>query len=243
MRDLKRWVIAFVGLATLPLAAQVAVATEVTIDPSKDNTLFQNEEGAVSNGAGHHLFVGNTENGTTRRALITFDIAANIPEGASINRVKLTLNMSGATEGSAAVDLHRVLADWGEGASAPSGQQENAAAADGDATWIHTFFSSSTWNSPGGDFVEIPSASKEVEGPGSYSWTTSELAADVQLWLDHPSSNFGWIVRGVEDSNGSPKRFDSRENGEEANRPVLEVHFDLTAVEARSWGQVKLEAH
>ncbi len=242
MCGLKRWAFAFVGLATLVLVAQVAVATEVTIAPRKDNTLFQNAEGTVSNGAGNHLFVGSTDVGATRRVLITFDIAAHIPEGATINLVRLTLNMSGTTDGLAEVTLHRVLADWGEGTSASSGQEDRGAAAtEGDATWIYTFFSTRTWNTPGGDFAAIPSASKEVGGTGSYTWTTPDLAADVQSWLDHPSSNFGWIVRGVEESNRSAKRFDSRENGEESNRPVLEVHFDLTAVEARSWGRVKLE--
>ena len=242
MRDSKRVVTASVALASLFLAAQMALASEVTILPSKDNTLFQHDEGTLSSGAGSYLFVGNSDSGTSRRSLIAFDIAAHIPEGATINRVKLILNMSGNSERPADVTLHRVLADWGEGISAPSGQEDlGSAATEGDATWIFAFFSTRTWNSPGGDFAAIPSASREVGGPGSYTWTTPDLAADVQRWLDHPSSNFGWIVRGVEKSNQSAKRFDSRENGEESNRPVLDVHFDLTAVETRSWGQIKLE--
>lgn len=242
MCDSKRWVTASFGPALVFLAAQVAMASEVTIFPSKDNTLFQHDEGTLSGGAGSYLFVGNSDSGTSRRALITFDIAAHIPEGATINRVKLTLNMSGSSEQSADVTLHRVLADWGEGTSAPSGQEDRGSAAtEGDATWIHTFFATRTWNIPGGDFAEVPSASREVGGRGSYSWAAPEMAADVQVWLDHPSSNFGWMMLGVEGSDPSAKRFDSRENGEEVNRPVLEVHFDLTAVEARSWGQIKLE--
>ena len=242
MCDSKRWVSASFGLAPVLLAAQMALASEVTIPPIKDNTLFQHDEGTLSSGAGSYLFVGNSDNGASRRALITFDIAAHIPEGATINRVKLILNMSGSSERTADVTLHRILADWGEGTSAPSGQEEGGSTAtEGDATWIHTFFSTRTWDVPGGDFAELPSSSREVGGPGSYFWTGSEMAADVQVWLDHPASNFGWMMLGVEGSDPSAKRFDSRENGEEVNRPVLEVHFDLTAVEARSWGQVKLE--
>jgi len=40
--------------------------------------------------------------------------------------------------------------------------EENAGddAAPGDATWIHTFYDTEDWDSPGGDFVASPSASR-----------------------------------------------------------------------------------
>ena len=51
------------------------------------------------------------------------------------------------------------------------------------------------------------------------------MAADVQSWLDGPSSNFGWLLRGNEEVIHTTKRFDSKENPVVAMRPSLEVTF------------------
>ena len=53
------------------------------------------------------------------------------------------------------------------------------------------------------------------------------MVADVQAWLDDPSGNFGWIVVGNEAKNQTAKRFDSKEGGTTANRPVLTVTFTV----------------
>jgi hypothetical protein len=91
---------------------------QVTLNPSKDNTLYQDTNGALSNGAGQHFFVGNTNNGSIRRGIIAFDIAGTIPAGATINSLTLTLYLSRTLSDSPQpVALHKLLADWGEGAS------------------------------------------------------------------------------------------------------------------------------
>lgn len=65
-------------------------------------------------------------------------------------------------------------------------------------------------------------------GNGSYTWSsTTELVADVQAWVDDAAANFGWLVTGNEGASPTAKRFDSRENPTEANRPVLEVVYLL----------------
>ena len=51
------------------------------------------------------------------------------------------------------------------------------------------------------------------------------MVADVQDWLDNPANNFGWIVIGDESSSRTAKRFDSRENPTEGNRPQLTVNY------------------
>ena len=104
-----------------------------------------------------------------------------------------------------------------------------ACALTGDATWIHTFFDTSFWTNPGGDFSESISASQEVAFEGSYTWgSTVNMVADVQLWLDQPETNFGWILIGNEDedSGSTAKRFDSRENSVSV-RPLLTVDFTM----------------
>jgi len=81
----------FVTLALLPTSGR---AVAVNIPASQDNTLYENATGAVSNGAGDYFFTGRTREGFKRRAVIKFDIASNIPAGATITSVTLHLYMS-----------------------------------------------------------------------------------------------------------------------------------------------------
>ena len=125
------------------------------------------------------------------------------------------------------VELHRLLADWGEGTS--SGRGSGGASTPGDVTWIHRFFPTELWDSPGGDFEPAVSATVSVGDTGSYTWgPTPQMGADVQGWLDSPSSNFGWLLKGDEGIR-STKRFDSRENSVAADRPVLTVEYSMPA--------------
>jgi len=201
--------------------------TQITLNPTKDNTLYESADGSVSNGAGGHLFSGTNNRGEIRRAVIAFDIAGNIPTGATISSISLRLNMSRTAGGSATVSLHKVLADWGQGPSeAENNEGGGADSASGDATWVHRFFNTETWEKAGGDFSETASASTMVGGLGPYIWgPTSEMVADVQSWLDNPDSNFGWVLIGDESSNQTTKRFNSMENSIERSRPVLIVEF------------------
>ncbi len=106
-----------------------------------------------------------TGNNMIRRALLAFDLSA-IPEGATITSAQLTLNMSQTSE-IAPLDTfsHRVLKDWGEGTSqAGRGEGAGAPATIQAVTWLHTFFASGFWDTPGGDFMASPSAMAEVSG-------------------------------------------------------------------------------
>ena len=202
-------------------------ATQITLNPIKDNTLYESSDGSVSNGAGGHLFSGTNNRGEIRRAVIAFDIAGNIPAGVTISSVSLRLNMSRTAAGPATVSLHEVLADWGQGSSDAQGSEGGGiASASGDATWLHRFFDAESWEKAGGDFSEAASAATTVGGLGPYIWgPTSELVADVQSWLDNPDFNFGWALIGDENSSQTTKRFNSMENPIPASRPVLTVEF------------------
>lgn len=203
----------------------------ITIGPSKDNTLYENSAGSLSNGAGQRIFVGNNNGGLARRAVIAFDIAGTIPAGATIERVTLNLNLSKTRARDEGVQIHRLLSDWGEGTSAASANEGGGAAAEpGAATWIHTSFDTENWQTPGGDFVAGVSANETAGDIGKHAWgSAGGLVADVQLWLDDPAANFGWILVGNEDERQTAKRFDSRENGIESNRPILSVEFTSEA--------------
>lgn len=203
---------------------------QANLNPSKDNTLYEDLTGSLSNGAGAQFFAGKTGANAQqklRRGLIAFDIAGNIPASSVIDSVKLKLTMSQTVSGPQTIQLHRVLADWGEGTSEALGN--GAPATLGDATWTFRFFNTLSWTKDGGDFATAASASQTVGGIGVYFWnSTPQMVADVQAWLNAPESNFGWLVRGNESSSQTAKRFDSRDHITPANRPLLTVFYRRT---------------
>ena len=211
---------------SVPLKAQ----TTVTINPVKDNTLYQQVAGNLSNGAGDHFFVGTTNQGLIRRGLLQFDIASNVPAGATILEATLALSMDKTLPGPSNIELHIVTTNWGEGASVAAettgtGGGIGATAQNNDATWLHSFYNSSLWTTAGGDFSPTVSASTSVAGIGSYSWTSPQLAADIQNWLTAPTTNFGWCLTGDETKLGTVKRFASREIATITSRPGLTITF------------------
>jgi hypothetical protein len=196
------------------------------INPIKDNTLYQYDpaEGDVSNALGQHFFAGETGMGELRRGVLAFDIVGNVPAGSTILGVTLSLNMSRTASATPrTVELRRILADWGEGTSvAPGEEGDGAPATTNDATWRHRFFDTIFWTTEGGDFSATVSGSQSVGAVGTYTWSSSQMRADVQSWLNDPASNFGWLVLGDESEIATAKRFDTRES---ANPPVLTIIY------------------
>ena len=168
--------------------------TTVNIQASKDNTLVQGD-GSRSNGAGAHIFVGRVGGNTgtpKRRGVMAFDVAGNVPAGATIDSVTLTLELTRTRVSTAqTIALHKLSSDWGEGTSnAPFAVGgKGRASTSNDATWLHNFFSGSNWTSSGGDFSSTASGSRSVGGLGSYTWSSSQMETDVQGWFDNPSTN------------------------------------------------------
>lgn len=202
-------------------------ADVVSVFPSRDNTLYESQTGALSNGVGEFVFSGRTLQNSLRRGVMFFKLDAVIPPGSTITGVSLTLNLTLSQGTPADFHLQRLTANWGEGTSnagTPGGQ--GAPSTTNDATWIHTFFSTQFWATPGGDFSSTVSATTNVIGNvGPYTWSSAQMAADVQNWVNTPGSNFGWIIRGDETTSQVAARFGSRENTNPTLRPVLEVTF------------------
>jgi FtsP/CotA-like multicopper oxidase with cupredoxin domain len=208
------------------IVPNLARADSINLNPVKDNTLYEYDPvtGDLSNGVGDHFFTGETAMGKVRRGVVAFDIAGNIPAGSTITSVTLALNMSKTPSNTArTIELHRLLADWGEGTSqASGGEGAGAPATPNDATWRHRFFDAIFWTTQGGDFSATVSASQSVGPIGSYTWSSAEMVADVQSWLDSPTTNFGWLARGDESAIATAKRFDTRES---TNPPVLTIEY------------------
>ena len=222
--------LAMVAAGLLILQNGASGAT-VVLTPSKDNTLYEDTEGDVSNGQGPYLYAGKTgENDgfKLRRGLIAFDLTA-IPRDAMITGVTLSmfLSKSSPSPGAVNISLHAASQDWGEGlsnAGNPGGV--GAPAQTGDATWRHRFFSTSLWTNRGGDFRATASATTSVSVVNrSYTWVSGSLSGDVQGWVSNPASNFGWFIRGDEVMNESAQRFNSSENA--VSPPQLTITYEL----------------
>ncbi len=207
--------------------------TTVDLDAAKDNTLYQSATGTISNGAGQWMFSGLTNGFSVRRCVIEFDVAGAIPAGATIESAELTLLMSRSISDESSVALHRVSQEWGEGNSDAGGEEgSGTVAADGDVTWVHAIYdtggASTFWASSGGDYDGQVSAAVDVWLPGFYTWSTPQLAADVQAWLDDDNANHGWMII-TDEENPSAKRYNTREDPNPSNRPVLRVTYSMPA--------------
>jgi hypothetical protein len=203
----------------------------VILGAEKDATIYEDGNGTKANGSGSYLFTGRTEsqNGSAeRRALLAFPVTEAVPEGSTITTVSLELTMSRTNSGAQTVGLHRLLEDWSEGPSDPSGQEGGGTTAvAGDVTWMHREFSTTLWTTSGGSFAQVASATLQVANEGGYSFSsTPELVADVQGWLDDPASNFGWVLVVDSPPSGSAKRFNSREHSTASSRPKLTINYE-----------------
>lgn len=209
--------------------ASSSSADVVALISQKDNTIFEDLDGLYSNGAGQFMFVGETRAGNTRRGLLMFDIASVVPAGAIINSATLQVHCSRSASGARLVQARRLTSDWGEGLS-DSGDPGGGGAfsTPGDASWIHSFYPSTNWATAGGDFVANTSTQASISGAGFYTFpSTATMVADVQSFLDTPSTNYGWLLFGPENGGTSAKRLDTHENLDATFRPKLVIDYTI----------------
>ena len=218
----------FLVAALAALSGSVASAGSVTLTSVADNTLYQSDLGNISNGAGTAMFAGTSASlaSNIRRAVLRFDVAAGVPAGATITSASLVLNENGSNFDEYVCKVYRVLASWGEGASvATGGQGGGTLAQTGDATWFRRFFPATNWTNAGGDFSTTESASLAIGAGAAFTWTSAQLASDVQDMLNNPATNFGWLIQGEETSSKTAKRFATREDATPDLRPALIIEF------------------
>lgn len=218
-------VLAAIAVASMPSGA---LAGFLAASASRDATIYSGSS-STANGAGQYLFVGRTNSGALRRALLQFDLSA-IPTDAVIVSATLNLHLTQAASGEHMVSAHRVLGSWTTGSSDPTGNEgTGAAAAPADATWTSRSFGSPDmdWANAGGDFAATASGSSLIGTElVRYSISSAGLAADVQAWLADPSANHGWILLGDEAVNQSARRFGSTDGSAEF-APTLEVEWTV----------------
>jgi hypothetical protein len=213
-------------LVSALLLPATAFADTVDVEPSADTTIHS-ENASLANGAGSHLFAGLTASGNARRALLAFDLSG-IPSGSTITDATLSIavNKTHPATPLATLGLFRVEEPWAAGTSDALGQEgAGALASSGEATWSHAMLGAMMWADAGGTHAGTASATTDVTGVGDYAWSGAGLAADIQGWLDDPSTNNGWLVRAVNPGSATAKRFGSADNALESERPLLTIEF------------------
>ena len=211
-------------------------AASLTLFPVADATMIQRKP-TNSLGAASWISAGTTQNGNSNRALIKFDVAAALPAGATITdtglRVWVTRDpRDGNTD--SIFSLRRMLRPWGEGTNPDPSSSPGFGlpALPGDATWKHAFHDTNAWTIPGGldgtDYSATLSCITSIAGVNTdpYLFEAGGAIADVQLWLDHPEQNFGWMLKSEDElSRFTARRFGSRELEDAFASPQLTITY------------------
>ncbi len=213
------------------LGVPLLQAVTVTLRPSKDATIYSpvggagaSGDSALANGKSEYLFAGRNGEQRALRSLVAFDLAGQIPAGATITAATLSLSINTPhPDYTITLRVHRVTADWSEGTAAPgSGGGSGATAPAGSVTWTARTLGSANWATPGGDFDPTASVSQLLASTSpAATLATPGLVADVQAWVNNPSANFGWLLKAVSE-NDPAVRFASREG---TPAPSLIVEF------------------
>ncbi len=219
-------------LSALLSTAFCSYATTISL-PATADTSISARDADHNSGAHTHVSAGRDGpkfgGGFNRRGLFQFNLSA-IPPGSTINAV--TLNLTVVIDPSfgdvnSNFELHLMTSGWMEGTKTGN---NGATASLGEATWnnrAHGFpvpWSGGTGGD--GDYSISASASTAVTSVGSYSWSSTQLVADVQGWLNTSIPNNGWILISDNEVNDKTARaFGSREHGTASNRPELVVDY------------------
>jgi len=203
-----------------------AVEQTVFLEPSKDTSIFEGLDASSGQGVLFTGRVGSKSNETRRRALMAFDVVNQLPPDAVILRATLHLSVSSVRLPKAKpTTIHRMLADWGEGSShAINGQGDTPTA--GDATWTTRVVGSDPlelWANPGGDFVPEASGETVVALEDVYPIQSTQVARDVQDWVDGVVPEYGWMIRGDESTTVTSAHLYSRESS--VSRSQLEITY------------------
>jgi hypothetical protein len=210
-------------LILVPGTAERLTAASASIQAAANAYIGQNNP-TLNPGQFPKLFVGETGiNGgpEIRRSLLRFDLSGQIPSNAQITSVTLQIDVSKEANSGAmdsVFDARRLLRSWTE-----TGVTWNAPSA------------GQSWQVPGADgqqdSVAFPSSAIFVTVTNSYTFpSTPTLVADVQAWVNNPSTNFGWLL--VSEGEGTPKTarvVASREDLDPAARPLLTVQYSLAS--------------
>ena len=201
--------------------------------PVADTSLL--EVSPTNNLGGYQgMNAGTTQNGPRTRSLLRFDFTT-FPTNTVVQSATLTVQVTQQPIDGydfTAFGLRRMFRPWGEGNKNPVSQPgQGLPAAPGEATWLDAFYPTNQWGTPGGlegvDYSQNESSFEiiyDVAGSPYVFPSTPEVVDDVQLWINKPATNYGWMLRCADEfPRFTARRFGTRESGDTA--PVLELKY------------------
>ena len=217
-----------------------ALAASQTVTPS-DDTFINQGNPDNNNGATLSLFTGTDGHGGVMRGLVRFGLPAGLRGRVTVTGVQLAMVVEALGNGTlgtpATVSLQAVSEAWSQGngfGGAPSaftvGQQCGGSVV--GATWNQpNCTSAAAWGTAGGTVAAAVSGQASTSGVplgGQVVWSSTangQMIADVQGWIDDPTSNHGWrLASSTEGAPAQAQRFSSRETTSAA--PALVVTYD-----------------
>lgn len=248
--------------AAVPLTFAVPAGASAIVDITNSMDAGMFSEATSSSLSLPGFFVGTDGGDSPKRGLLQFDLSS-IPAGATIDSVTLSLSV-GQVAGSAGgavtnfgplrnISLYNETQAWNQstnksnvtyGSNAFGGSGHGVTANAGDATWTDEHYDASNptaWNvAAGGNWTSASVALAHATNiPGTtgevVSWSSAALAAEVQGWLDDPSTNHGLLVKNDDETTGTDFLAFWGEQGaiNEGNpslAPDLQVTYDASPV-------------
>ncbi|MEA1912410.1 MAG: DNRLRE domain-containing protein [candidate division WOR-3 bacterium] len=146
---------------------------------------------------------GNGGEGDAKHALIRFDLT-QIPADIQIDSawVYFYFTQRRTTQtGIKRLSVYRLNRSWGEGSGNDPGGYDGRFASQGECNWNYAFFDSAPWLIAGCDsvpddreenFEDFKAFSTDILKNTWHSWSITNMC---QLWITHPDSNFGFVLR------------------------------------------------
>lgn len=241
-------IIAQAAIGLLLAGGSAVRAGVIDIPESADAGLFAGG-GANNSLATPGIYVGVDAKGNVKRGLIEFNVASSLPAGSIITGVTLQMAVGivAGSEGSPVIDdgpvqtisLYNENQQWGAPSNVPGAAYFDSygngiAAQTGDATWNNAATPGTAWNvAPGGNWTSssVDLADAQVPGTKGYivTWSSAALAAEVQNWLDNPSSNDGLLVKDQDETTLTTFRgFYSEQGAENYGDMTLAPELEVT---------------
>jgi hypothetical protein len=208
---------------------------------ASDDTFINAGNPNNNNGASLSFFTGTDGRNGVMRGLLRFGLPASLRGRVTITGVQLVMTIQAlgdGTAGTAATEsLQAVTQPWIQGngfgntVMAYTVGQACAGSIVG-ATWNQSNCAAgTTWSTPGGTVAPTVSGQADTTGVpigGQVTWSSVAnpgMIADVQSWIDDPSTNDGWRISSSTEGKGTQaQRFVSTESG--ASGPTLSIAYD-----------------
>ncbi|OEC01259.1 hypothetical protein GY31_13200 [Lysinibacillus sphaericus] len=201
----------------------------ITIDPTivrlqtsanMEDTTIRSAAPTQTGGNDFELGVGTAVGGNTVRSLLKFDLSV-VPSSTTIVSADLNLWFSSTNNNSPiSINLHNVTSPW----------EEN------QASWTYAkTIPYTTWKTAGGDFSTNTIGS--VKNIGTPPTNIADAMVNwkvplnvVQGWINNPSTNYGFLLKGDNEATQIYKKFASSEQSTlNQYKPQLVVTYKTTA--------------